>query len=126
MDRSGGGRDRRDGHRVLFHFSAAATAAPTSPSAAATAGPVNTPDNTVPTVDPNASNTSFQTAKAIGKDPIKVTFKDSEFFYKLDIARGGILSLRAGAEQQNDETPQQQSHRLTLSLNWRAGRDSNP
>jgi hypothetical protein len=68
---------------------AGATAAATT---AATAGPVNTPNNSVPTVDPKAANTSFQTAKTIGKDPIKLSFKDSEFFYKIDIARGGIVS----------------------------------
>ena len=75
-----------------------ATTAPAAPGPAPTArattvpGPVNTPNNTVPTVDPKAANTSFQTAKAIGKDPIKLSFKDSEFYYKLDIARGGIVS----------------------------------
>lgn len=81
---------------------AIATSAPTStpvtsPAVTAapivTPGPVNTPNNVVPTVDSNASNTSFQTAKALGKDPVKLSFKDSEFFYKLDIARGGIVSV---------------------------------
>ena len=46
---------------------ATSTTAAATATAAATNAPVNTPDNRVPTIDPNAPNTSFQTAKVLDK-----------------------------------------------------------
>ena len=72
---------------------AAATSTPAAATAtaAATNAPVNTPDNRVPTIDPNAPNTSFQSAKVLDKS-VKVSVKDSSFYFKIDVPRGGIIN----------------------------------
>jgi len=69
---------------------AAATRAATS-APVTTSAPAGTPDNSVPTLAPNAPNTSFQTARVLDK-AIRVSVKESTFYFKMDVPRGGVIS----------------------------------
>ncbi|MBI5878687.1 MAG: hypothetical protein HZB53_13640 [Chloroflexi bacterium] len=83
---------------------AAAQAGPTAatgdkaPTRSATAAPAATANNLVPTAAPGTANTSFQTARVLGKDPLKFGVKESELYYKIEIARGGIVSVTLTVE----------------------------
>jgi hypothetical protein len=73
---------------------AAATTVET-PSKPPTAGPADatqTPDNKVATAVPKADNISFATAAVLGKDPIRLTVKDSQFYYKLAFSKGAVVT----------------------------------
>src|SRR5262245_7540860 len=69
-------------------------AVPTTGQPAATA----TPNNTVATPKPGSLNTSFATALALGKDPIKTSVKESILYYKLDVPRGGVVTAQLTVE----------------------------
>jgi hypothetical protein len=71
--------------------SSSVQAGPTS-AATTQAGPTSTPDNSVATAAPNSANTSFQSAQSMGKSPLKVSVKESTFYYKVDVSRGGVVS----------------------------------
>ncbi len=75
---------------VAIAPTSAATRAATA-VAANTSAPAGTPDNSVPTLAPNAPNTSFQTARVLDK-AIRVSVKDSTFYFKIDVPRGGVIS----------------------------------
>ena len=75
----------------------------TNTPAAKDVAPTQTPDNTVATAAPKADNTSFASAALLGKDPVKLTVKDSQFYYKLAFGKGAvvvaILTVDAGSPE---------------------------